>query len=91
MSQYDGVFVQLGFQTANFMGRGETLGVNIQTGARAHNYQIAFTEPYLFDRPITGGVDVYNREIQYIGQFTQASPGAIWYADGRLQTLPGRS
>jgi outer membrane protein insertion porin family len=75
VSQYDGVFVQLGFQTANFMGRGETLGVNIQTGARAHNYQIAFTEPYLFDRPITGGVDVYNREIQYVGQFTQASKG----------------
>jgi outer membrane protein insertion porin family len=75
VSQYDGVFVQLGFQTANFMGRGETLGVNIQTGARAHNYQVAFTEPYLFDRPITGGVDVYNREIQYVGQFTQASRG----------------
>jgi outer membrane protein insertion porin family len=75
VSQYDGVFVQLGFQTSNFMGRGETLGVNIQTGARAHNYQVAFTEPFLFDRPITGGIDVYNREIQYIGQFTQASRG----------------
>jgi outer membrane protein insertion porin family len=75
VSQYDGVFVQLGFQTANFMGRGETLGVNIQTGARAHNYQIAFTEPFLFDRPITGGVDVYNREVEYIGQFTQSSRG----------------
>jgi outer membrane protein insertion porin family len=75
VSQYDGVFAQVGFQTANFMGRGESLTLNIQSGARAHNYQLAFTEPFLFDRPITGGIDLFNRDIQYIGQFTQASKG----------------
>lgn len=75
VSQYDGVFAQLGFQTANFMGRGEALTLNIQSGARAHNYQISFTEPFLFDRPITGGIDLFNRDIQYIGSFTQGSKG----------------
>ena len=75
VSQYDGVFAQIGFQTANFMGRGEALTVNIQSGARAHNYQVSFTEPFLFDRPITGGIDLFNRDIQYIGSFTQASKG----------------
>ena len=75
VSQYDGVFAQIGFQTTNFMGRGETLSLNIQNGARAHNYQLAFTEPYLFDRAISGGIDVYNRDIQYISQFTQGSRG----------------
>jgi len=75
VSQYDGVFAQFGFQTANFMGRGETLSLNIQSGARAHNYQLSFTEPFLFDRPITGGIDVFNRDVQYIGSFTQASKG----------------
>ena len=46
----------------------------------AKNYQVGFTEPFLFDRPITAGIDVFNQEIQYIGQFTQASKGmnTVW-------------
>src|SRR5688572_17112815 len=61
VSQYDGVFGQLSFSTANFMGRGETFTVSMQTGARVSDYQVAFTEPFLFDRPITGSVDLHKR------------------------------
>ncbi|GMV21541.1 MAG: hypothetical protein AMXMBFR57_14900 [Acidimicrobiia bacterium] len=75
ISQFEGFFGQLGFQTSNFMGRGETLSVSAQKGARASNYQLAFTEPFLFDRPITAGIDVYSREIIYLFQFTQKSTG----------------
>jgi outer membrane protein assembly factor BamA len=75
VSQFEGFFGQMGFQTANFMGRGETFSVNVQAGSRAQNYQVGFTEPFLFDRNITGGVDVFKREIRYINQFTQASTG----------------
>ena len=75
VSQYDGVFGQLSFSTANFMGRGESLTLSMQSGARAHDYQVAFTEPFLFDRPITGSIDVHRRDIQYIDQFTQGSTG----------------
>jgi outer membrane protein insertion porin family len=75
VSQYEGVFAQLGFQTANFLGRGESLTVSVQAGDRAQNYQVAFTEPFLFDRNITGGIDVYKRALQYIGYYTQKSTG----------------
>ncbi len=75
VSQFEGFFGQLSFQTANFLGRGESLTLSLQAGARAKNYQVAFTEPFLFDRNITGGIDVYNRELTYINQFTQASRG----------------
>ena len=80
VSQYEGFFGQLAFQTSNFLGRGETFSVSAQQGNRAKNYQIGFTEPFLFDRPITAGIDVFNQEIQYIGQFTQASAGmnTVW-------------
>ncbi len=71
----EGFFGTLGFQTANFLGRGETFSVNLQAGSRAQNYVVAFTEPYLFDRPITGGVSVFKRRLEYIGQFTQDSVG----------------
>ncbi len=75
VSQYEGFFGQLAFQTSNFLGRGETFSVGIQAGSRAQNYQLAFTEPFLFDRPITGGIDLYKREVRYISQFTQGSIG----------------
>ena len=75
VSQYDGIFGQLSFSTANFMGRGETFTVSMQTGARVSDYQVAFTEPFLFDRPITGSVDLHRRDIEYLYQFTQGSTG----------------
>ena len=80
VSQYEGFFGQLAFQTSNFLGRGETFSVSAQQGNRAKNYQVGFTEPFLFDRPITAGVDVFNQEIQYYNQFTQASTGmnTVW-------------
>jgi outer membrane protein insertion porin family len=75
VSQYEGVFGQLSFQTSNFLGRGESLTLSLQAGSRAEQYQLAFTEPFLFDRNITGGVDIYRRSLQYINQFTQKSTG----------------
>ncbi|MEZ5417868.1 MAG: outer membrane protein assembly factor BamA [Vicinamibacterales bacterium] len=75
VSQFEGFFGQLSFQTANFLGRGESLTISLQGGSRAQNYQLAFTEPFLFDRNITGGFDVYKRSLNYIGQFTQSSTG----------------
>lgn len=76
VSQYEGVFGQLGFQTSNFLGRGESLTLSMQAGDRAQNYQMAFTEPFLFDRNITGGFDIYKRSLQYIGFYTQKSTGS---------------
>jgi outer membrane protein assembly factor BamA len=75
VSQFDGFFGQLSFQTSNFLGRGETFTLSAQQGNRARNYQLAFTEPFLFDRPMTVGVDLFIREIRWIGLFTQSSAG----------------
>jgi outer membrane protein insertion porin family len=75
VSQFDGFFGQLSFQTSNFLGRGETFTVSLQQGNRAKNYQLAFSEPFLFDRPMTAGVDLFIREIRFIGAFTQSSSG----------------
>ena len=77
VSQYEGFFGQLSFQTSNFLGRGESLTVAVQAGSRAQNYTLAFTEPFLFDRNITGGVNLFKSEVRYIGQFTQQSIGGV--------------
>jgi outer membrane protein insertion porin family len=75
VSQFEGAFAQFAFQTANFLGRGETLSMSVLAGRRYRDYQLAFSEPYLFDRPITGGLNVYNRTIRYVGAYTQKSAG----------------
>jgi len=77
VSQFEGFFGQLSFQTANFLGRGESLTVSLQGGSRAQNYTLSFTEPFLFDRNITGGINLFRSEIRWIGQFTQKSTGAV--------------
>jgi outer membrane protein insertion porin family len=74
-SEFEGTFLQFSFATSNFLGRGETLSTSILTGNRYKDYEVSFTEPFLFDRPITGGVNVFNRNINYPLQFTQVSTG----------------
>jgi outer membrane protein insertion porin family len=75
VSQFEGFFGQLAFQTSNFLGRGESATFSVLAGRRAKNYQLAFTEPFMFDRPISAGLDLYHRELQYIFAYTQASKG----------------
>jgi outer membrane protein insertion porin family len=77
VSEFEGFFGQLSFQTANFLGRGESLTLSLQAGSRAQNYSLAFTEPFLFDRNITGGFNVFRQDIRYVNQFTQRSMGAV--------------
>jgi outer membrane protein insertion porin family len=66
VSGLEGTFINASFSTANFLGLGETLQLSAQRGARTSNYQFALTEPYLFDRPITAGIDLYSRKIDYL-------------------------
>jgi outer membrane protein insertion porin family len=48
------------------MGRGESLTVSAQKGARSSVYQLSFSEPYVFSRPMTAGFDLYSRKIDYL-------------------------
>ena len=53
------------YATTNFLGKGETLSLNIETGSRSNNYQASLTEPYVFDRPISLGASLFSRKTQY--------------------------
>jgi outer membrane protein insertion porin family len=65
VSGLEGTFINASFQTANFLGLGENFQIAAQTGKRTKNYQVAITEPYLFDRPITAGIDLFKRKLTY--------------------------
>jgi outer membrane protein insertion porin family len=66
VSGLDGTFANASFQTNNFLGAGETLSLAAQKGGRSNNYQLAVSEPYLFDRPITAGIDLFSRKNDYL-------------------------
>jgi len=77
LAEFEGFFGQLSFQTANFLGRGESLTLSLSAGSRAQNYSLSFSEPFLFDRNITGGANIFKADVRYVGQFTQKSSGAV--------------
>jgi outer membrane protein insertion porin family len=60
-----GSFVGLSYQTNNFLGLGETLTFSVQFGDIQRNIQFGFTEPYLFDRPISTGFTIFLNRFDY--------------------------
>ena len=81
VSGLEGTFVNASFSTANFLGLGETFQISAQSGKRTKNYQVAITEPYFLDRPITAGFDVYKRKLEYQ---TYAGQNIQGYVDDRV-------
>jgi outer membrane protein insertion porin family len=78
VSQYDGVFGNLSYTTTNFLGRGESLTLSGQKGGRSSLYQLSFSEPYVFSRPMTAGFDLYSRKIDYL-----TGANTIGYSEAR--------
>jgi outer membrane protein insertion porin family len=60
-----GSFIGFGYATNNFLGLGETLSLDSQLGDRIRNVTLGFTEPYLFDRPITAGFTVFTQRFNF--------------------------
>ena len=67
-----GGFIGLTYQTNNFLGLGETLTLSAQIGQYQRNLMFGFTEPYLFDRPISSGFTVFST----LYKFNQAQQAA---------------
>jgi outer membrane protein insertion porin family len=70
-----GGFIGLTYQTNNFLGLGETLTFSAQFGEIQRVLQFGFTEPYLFDRPISTGFTVFSSKYN----FNQAKQEALLF------------
>ena len=60
-----GSFVGFNYSTNNFLGLGETLSLDSQLGTRQQVISLGFTEPYLADKPIQAGFNVYLRRFNF--------------------------
>lgn len=60
-----GTFLGLAYQTNNFLGLGETLTFSANFGSIESSTMFGFTEPYLFDRPISTGFTVFSNKFNF--------------------------
>jgi len=47
----------------NFRGRGQTIGLSVNYSQFSRSAQVSFSDPYIFDRNISGGIDIYRRDL----------------------------
>jgi outer membrane protein insertion porin family len=60
-----GTFIGLTYQTNNFLGLGETLTLSAQFGDLQRSFTFGFTEPYLFDKPISTGFTIFSSRYNF--------------------------
>jgi len=65
VSGLSGSFIGLSYSTNNFLGLGETLSMQANLGSLQRSIMFGFTEPYLFDRPLTAGFTIYGTKLTY--------------------------
>lgn len=73
-SSDDGLFTSGEISQRNLFGTGRSVTLKGYLGQEAQRYVLSFTEPYLFDRPISGGIDLFNWLRTY-NDFTEDSVG----------------
>jgi len=59
-SSVDSFVGTLDISQNNFLGRGWQLSLRLRAGANSQQGIISFTEPWLFDRPLSAGFDLFN-------------------------------
>jgi outer membrane protein insertion porin family len=89
-----GYFGQLSLRTQNFLGRGEQVGVNVQSGALTEFYEVSYFVPWFLDRPQSFGVQAYDRTLDFDffesqRQIQESTGGAVTYGRslGLFQSL----
>ena len=56
---------QLSVSERNFLGRGQSLRVNVGLSNQVQRYTIGFTEPYFLGRDVSAGFSVFNTQTDY--------------------------
>ena len=61
-SSIESFIFQASVQQRNFRGRGQTVGISGSYSRYSKSAELSFTEPYMFDKNVSVGIDVYRRD-----------------------------
>ncbi len=70
-SSIESFIFQASVRQRNFRGRGQTIGLSGSYSRYTKSVEASFTEPYLFDRNVSMGVDIYRRDYSSFRFLTQ--------------------
>jgi outer membrane protein insertion porin family len=87
ISGLSGTFIGLNYETNNFLGLGETLSVQANVGDLSRQISFGFTEPYLRDKPISVGAQVFAQKYDFNPSKSQSTTGATGNLSQAQQSL----
>ncbi len=61
----------------NLMGRGQEFKASYEHSGRRDDFSLSFTEKALFDRQLSGGIDLYNKSFQFDDYSSDKQGGSI--------------
>lgn len=74
-STVDGPLAQIRFIERNFMGKGQIVSAEVSAAKRYQDVDFTFTEPYLFDRPLEGSLNVFACRSNRLSSYTKITKG----------------
>jgi outer membrane protein insertion porin family len=87
ISGLSGTFIGLNYETNNFLGLGETLSVQANIGDLSRTISFGFTEPYLRDKPISVGAQIFATKYDFNPSKSQSTTGSTGNLTAAQQSL----
>jgi len=66
-SSIENFILQASIRQRNFRGKGQTVGASINYSRFSQGINLSFTEPYVFDRNLSFGADIFRRDLNSFG------------------------
>ena len=76
-SSVENMFLMASISQRNLFGRGQILKLKGEIGGRTNRYTLSFTEPWLFDIPLSAGFDLYNWDRDYESYDKNSTGGGV--------------
>jgi outer membrane protein insertion porin family len=87
LSGMNGAFLGLNYSTNNFLGLGETLSLQANLGSASRNFMFGFTQPYIRNRPLNIGFQLFNNKQDFNAAKSYASTGQSAILTAAQQSL----
>jgi outer membrane protein insertion porin family len=76
-SSVEHLFVMASVSQRNLFGRGQVLQLKGEWGGQTNRYNLSFTEPWLFDIPLSAGFDLFSWETDYDTYDKESQGGGV--------------
>ncbi len=78
-SNLENLFATISVSKRNLFGRSQTLNLSAEWGGTTDQYRVSFTEPYLFDIPLSGSISLFNIYSNYSYVSQRKAGGSIGF------------